>query len=106
MIASSPCVPSRHLAVAACQDSPAPNAEDSPTASVALAKASPALIGSPTERAEQIVTRVNARLEAAGSTIRLDEVWMFSLGAGTDPFSPASHRFALGQSEERYVLDR
>jgi len=74
------------LAVAACQDSPAPNAEDSPAASVALAKASPALIGSPTERAEQIVSRVNARLEASGSTIRLDEVWMFSLGAGTDPF--------------------
>jgi hypothetical protein len=74
------------LAVAACQDSPAPNAEDSPAASVALAKASPGLAGSPTERAAQIVTRVNARLEAAGSTVRLDEVWMFSLGAGTDPF--------------------
>ena len=74
------------LAVAACQDSPAPTGDDSPAAPVALAKASPALAGSPTERAEQIVSRVNARLEAAGSTVRLDEVWMFSLGAGTDPF--------------------
>ena len=70
------------LTVAACQDSPAPTAQDSPAASVALAKASPGLTGSPTERAEQIVTRVNARLEAAGSTKRLDEVWMFSSRRG------------------------
>ncbi len=74
------------LTVAACQDSPAPTAQDSPAASVALAKTSPGLTGSPTQRAEQIVTRVNARLEAAGSTKRLDEVWMFTLGKGTDPF--------------------
>jgi hypothetical protein len=53
---------------------------------VAAAKSSQPLAGSPTERAAQIVANVNARLEAAGSTVRLDEVWMFSLGVGTDPF--------------------
>ncbi len=74
------------LAVAACQDSPVPTAENAPAASAALVKSSPALTGSPTERAEQIVSRVNARLAAAGSTVRLDEVWMFSQGVGTDPF--------------------
>ena len=50
------------LAVAACQDSPVPTAENAPAASAALVKSSPALTGSPTERAEQIVSRVNARL--------------------------------------------
>jgi hypothetical protein len=74
------------LSLAACQDSPAPTADDSPGNAVALAKSSPALTGSPTERAGQIVARVNARLEASGSTVRLDEVWMFTLGLGTDPY--------------------
>jgi hypothetical protein len=75
------------LVVAACQDDTIPTAENSAAApSVAFVKSSQPLAGSPTERAAQIVTKVNARLEAAGSTVRLDEVWMFSLGAGTDPF--------------------
>ncbi|MBA3495612.1 MAG: hypothetical protein H0T86_00725 [Gemmatimonadales bacterium] len=71
-------------ALAACQDHASPSADQSLTPS--LAKAAPALNGSPTQRAVQIVERVNARLAAAGSTRRLDEVWMFSLGQGTDPF--------------------
>jgi hypothetical protein len=56
------------------------------TPPVSFAKAAPPLGGSPTERAGQIVANVNARLEAAGSAVRLDEVWMFSQGQGTDPF--------------------
>ena len=74
------------LVLAACQDSPAPTADESAATTASMAKASPGLTGSPTERAAQLVTRVNARLEAAGSTVRLDEVWMFTLGAGTDPY--------------------
>lgn len=74
------------LALAACQDSPAPTTEDAAANTATMAKSSPGLTGSPTERAAQLVTRVNARLEAAGSTVRLDEVWMFTLGAGTDPY--------------------
>ena len=71
----------------ACQDNASPTAEPlSPTPSLASAKKQPALKGSPTERAAQIVARVNGRLEKAGSTKRLDEVWMFSVGKGTDPF--------------------
>ena len=72
-------------ALIACQDNASPSIDQSPALALAK-KASQPLTGSPTERAEQIVARVNARLEAAGSTRRLDEVWMFSLGQGTDPF--------------------
>ena len=41
-----------------------------PPTSAGAGQGIPGLIGSPTERAEQIVTRVNARLEAAGSTMQ------------------------------------
>lgn len=74
-------------ALAACQEQAAPTATDHPsTPLLAKAKASQPLSGTPTERAAQIAAKVNARLEAAGSTKRLDEVWMFSVGQGTDPF--------------------
>ncbi len=75
------------LSVAACTDDSLPTTTN-PTAapSLASAKSSPPLIGSPTERAAQVVAKVNARLEAAGSSVRLDEVWMFTVGQGTDPF--------------------
>jgi hypothetical protein len=71
-------------ALAACQDTPAPTAENTLTPSYAK-KAAP-LTGTPTERAGQIIARVNRRLEAAGSTKRLDEAWLFTVGFGTDPY--------------------
>ena len=70
-------------ALTACQDHASPSAE---SLAPALAKASKQLSGTPTERAAQLVAKVNARLLAAGSTKRLDDVWMFSVGQGTDPF--------------------
>lgn len=73
------------FALTACQDSASPSADQQPPP-LAKVKAAKALTGSPTERAAQIAARVNARLQAAGSTKRLDEVWMFSVGQGTDPF--------------------
>ncbi|HYC30685.1 MAG TPA: hypothetical protein VEB59_00265 [Gemmatimonadales bacterium] len=75
------------VALAACQDNASPTAEPLATnPALAKAKAQPALKGTPTERAAQIAARVNARLEASGSTKRLDEVWMFTVGQGTDPY--------------------
>ena len=71
-------------AVTACQDTPSPTAESVPTP--AFAKKAAPLTGTPTERAAQIVAGVNKRLEASGSTKRLDEAWLFTVGAGTDPY--------------------
>jgi hypothetical protein len=71
-------------AVTACQDHASPTADLAQPPAFAR-KAAP-LTGSPTERATQIATRINRRLARAGSTKRLDEVWLFSLGRGTDPF--------------------
>ena len=34
----------------------------------------------------QIVDRVNARLEAAGSPMRLTEAWFFTIGRGVHPY--------------------
>jgi hypothetical protein len=73
-------------ALVACQDSASPTADLTQAPALAKAKNQQPLSGSPTERAAQIVAKVNARLEAAGSTKRLDEVWMFTVGQGTDPF--------------------
>ncbi len=72
------------IALSACQDHASPTAELPQTP--ALAKKAAPLTGAPTERAAQIVARVNQRLEAAGSTKRLDEAWLFTVGQGTDPF--------------------
>jgi hypothetical protein len=72
------------FALAGCQDRSTPTdvAPDAP----AFAKSAAPLTGSPADRAAQIAERVNARLAAAGSTVRLDEAWFFSVGLGTDPF--------------------
>jgi hypothetical protein len=72
-------------ALAACQDNAEPTT-DQLSSTPALARAAKPLSGTPTERAAQIAARVNARLEKAGSTKRLDEVWMFSLGRGTPEY--------------------
>jgi len=72
-------------AVAACNDNAAPTTEQI-SSTPAYARTAKPLTGSPTQRAAQIVASVNARLEKSGSTKRLDEVWMFTLGRGTDPY--------------------
>lgn len=72
-------------ALLACQDQAAPSPDVSSSPSFARAPKKP-LTGSPTERAAQIAAKVNARLEAAGSTKRLGEAWFFTVGPGTDPF--------------------
>jgi hypothetical protein len=72
-------------ALTACQDHASPTSDLAQSPVLANAKTQ-RLTGSPTERAAQIAAKVNARLEAAGSTKRLEEVWMFSVGQGTDPY--------------------
>ena len=74
------------LAVAACNENPTPTAESNEPALGKGQISDPALTGTPAERAAQIADRLNARLAAAGSTIRLDEAWFFTTGPGTDPF--------------------
>ena len=74
------------LALAACQDNSAPTVDHPAAPSLAAKQKLPPLTGTPAQRASQIIARVNARLEGAGSTKRLDEAWFFSLGKGTDPF--------------------
>ena len=73
------------VALTACNDNAEP-ATDPISSTPAFARNAKPLTGTPTERAAKIVASVNARLEKAGSTKRLDEVWMFSVGRGTDPF--------------------
>jgi hypothetical protein len=73
------------FALAGCQDQSNPTDVVPDTPALAKKSTTP-LTGTPVERAAQLATRVNARLAAAGSTVRLDEAWFFSVGGGTDPF--------------------
>lgn len=72
------------VALTACQENAAPTS-DRPAAPAFAAK-SPALTGTPTERAAAFAARINARLAASGSTKRLDEAFFFTAGHGVDPF--------------------
>ena len=74
------------VTVTACQDHASPTNELTQPQTPAYAKKATALTGTPTERAAQIIASVNRRLEGAGSTKRLDEAWLFSVGQGTDPY--------------------
>ena len=98
------------LGVAGCRGDTMPTAETPAAApSISFTRTAPPLLGSPTERAQQIVDRVNARLVAGGSGVLLDEVWMFSLGVGTDPYrrlrtgsrwvNPRSVTYSIDQSD-------
>ncbi len=74
------------IAVSACQpETVAPTAESAPSAP-ALANSTAPLGGTAVDRAAQIVAKVNARLEAAGSTKRLDDAYFFTLGQGTPDY--------------------
>ena len=54
------------VALAACQDNPAPTAESTSVAPLAAAKTKVSPVtGTPTERAAQFAARINARLSGA-----------------------------------------
>ena len=72
------------VALAACEDTSAPTDQVAPP-SFAAAKKTP-LTGTPTERAAQIATKVNARLAAAGSKYRLSGASFFTTGRGVPAF--------------------
>jgi hypothetical protein len=94
------------LTLAGCQENAAPNADSNNGPS--LAKAVP-LAGTPPQRAAAFDARLNAGFEKAGRTIRLDEVWLFTVGKGTDPFrrlltgarwvNPRSVSYAIDQKD-------
>jgi hypothetical protein len=100
------------LALTACQENGAPTAESN-DAGPALAKATAPLTGTPTERAAQLADRVNARLAASGSTVRLDDAFFFTTGNGTPDFrrlrtgsrwvNPRSVTYAIDQKPEDVV---
>ena len=73
------------VVVAGCQENNAPISEATESAP-AFAKTAAPLTGTPVERATQLIAKVNARLEAAGSTKRLDDVYFFTLGQGTPDY--------------------
>lgn len=100
------------VALTACQENVAPVTESNDQ-TPSLAKASAPLTGTPTERASQIVAKVNARLEAAGSTVRLDDAFFFTTGNGTPDFrrlrtgsrwvNPRSVTYAIDQKPSDVV---
>ncbi|HET7423602.1 MAG TPA: hypothetical protein VFJ92_08575 [Gemmatimonadales bacterium] len=72
------------LTLAACQDTSSPTDQVAPP-SFAAAKKTP-LTGTPAERAAQIAAKVNARLAARGSKVRLTGASFFTVGKGVPEF--------------------
>jgi hypothetical protein len=72
------------VALTACQENSAPTAQNQETPS--LARSATGLTGTPAQRAAQLAARINARLAASGSTVRLDDAYFFTTGRGTDDF--------------------
>ena len=72
------------VVLTACQENSAPTAQNQETPS--FAKTATAPTGTPAERAAQLAERINARLAASGSTVRLDDAYFFTTGNGTDDF--------------------
>ncbi len=72
------------LVLTACQENSTPTAQNQDTPS--FARKATALTGTPAQRAAQLAERVNARLAASGSTVRLDDAYFFTTGPGTDDF--------------------
>ena len=86
-----------------CQEPSAPKATDTGLApSLARSGSSTA---TPASRAEVLADRINARLAASGSTIRLDEAWFFSQGQGIDPFRRLRTGSKWTKNAVTYVLD-
>jgi hypothetical protein len=101
------------IALAGCQENAAPTADSNTAVPTDFAKSRTPLTGTPAERAAQIAASVNARLEAAGSTKRLDDAYFFTVGHGTPDFrrlrtgsrwvNPRTVTFAIDQKPEEIV---
>ena len=53
----------------------------------------------------QLVESINARLEAAGSELRVGEVWFFTMGRGVDPYRRLRTGLRWYKTNVDYVLD-
>jgi|GEM_PF-1984528 len=90
------------LTLAGCQDNASAPTESITPPSLAARKA---LTGTPTERATQLTTRINSRLAARGSKLRLTGVSFFTVGRGVPPFR--SHTFGARWTKRNltYLID-
>jgi len=53
----------------------------------------------------QLVERINARLEASGSPLRLTEAWFFTIGRGVDPYRRLRTGVRWYKNQVTYLLD-
>jgi hypothetical protein len=53
----------------------------------------------------QLVERINARLEAGGSALRLTEAWFFTVGHGVDPYRRLRTGVRWYKNDVTYLLD-
>ena len=91
------------VALAACQDTSSPTDQVAPP-SFAAAKKTP-LTGTPTQRAAQIAAKVNARLAAAGSKMRLTGATFFTTGRGVPPFRQLRTGVRWTKRDLTYLID-
>lgn len=56
-------------------------------------------------KAVQLIGRVNARLEAGGSSLRLTEAWFFTTGRGVDPYRQLRTGVRWYKDHVTYLLD-
>jgi hypothetical protein len=54
----------------------------------------------------QLVERINARLEAGGSPLRLTEAWFFTIGRGVDPYRRLRTGVRWYKNDVTYLLDQ
>ncbi len=95
-------------ALVACQDNAGQPLAPSNSQSSARSSSSTPLTGTPTQRAEQIVAKVNARLEASGSTVRMDDAWMFAIGRGVEPYRRLRNTSGrwINPTDVTYMIDQ
>jgi len=91
------------VALAACHDTSSPTDQVAPP-SFAAAKKTP-LTGTPTQRAAQIAAKVNARLAAAGSKMRLTGATFFTTGRGVPPFRQLRTGVRWTKRDLTYLID-
>lgn len=76
---------------------------------VSIALATPAMAAQPSlptpAPAVRLIERVNASLQAAGSPLRLTEVWFFTSGQGIDPYRKLRTGSRWPQNTVPYILD-
>lgn len=59
----------------------------------------------PPAQTVQLVENINARLEGAGSSLRLGEVWFFTIGRGVDPYRTLRTGLRWYKTSVSYALD-